>query len=248
MFKEYELLNVLEFDSNRKRMSIIVRDVESDQYLLFCKGADSSMFVKASKRDSSDMYQNSLRIFSENGWRTLVVAFKLITQKEYEKCREQIDDANNDITNRETKLAQAYEEIENDLSILGVTSVEDKLQEGVENTLYSLRKAGIKIWVLTGDKLETAINISESCRHFSRDMIKFVLRELKNPDEIRQQLSIIDHEVSTHEEQSYALVIDGETLGNLIEANLQKDLRDVSMKCAAVLCCRMSPSQKALVR
>jgi phospholipid-translocating ATPase len=102
-----------------------------------------------------------------------------------------IEEANSDVLNRNTRLADVYKQIETKLTILGVTAVEDKLQEEVENTLSELRLAGIKIWVLTGDKLETAINISDSCHHFSPDMVKFVMKELKNPKEIQENLDIV---------------------------------------------------------
>jgi phospholipid-translocating ATPase len=191
--KEYELLNVLEFDSNRKRMSIIVKDLATGELTLYCKGADSAMFEK-SVCNSANSYDTNLKAFSENGWRTLVLAYKRVNQNDYESYRALIDEANGDILNREEKISSAYDKIESGLTVLGVTSVEDRLQENVENTLYSLRMAGIKIWVLTGDKLETAINISESCKHFSSDMFKFVLKGLKNPNDVRSNLTLIRQE------------------------------------------------------
>jgi phospholipid-translocating ATPase len=191
--KEYEILNVLEFDSNRKRMSIIVKDLATNEDILYCKGADSAMFEK-SVCNSARSYDACLKKFSENGWRTLVLAYKLLNKQEYESYRSLIDEANNDILNRDERISNAYSQIESGLTVIGVTSVEDRLQENVENTLFSLRMAGIKIWVLTGDKLETAINISESCKHFSSDMFKFVLKGLKNPNDVRSNLALIKQE------------------------------------------------------
>ncbi len=185
MCKEYEILDTQEFDPNRKCMSIVVKDLQLNQHILFCKGADRAIFDRSTCR-TAHMYDNCLQSFSENGWRTLVCAYKLIDSDQYASYKKLIKDANNDILNRDASLARVYDLIEGDLNILGVTAVEDKLQENVENTLSSLRKAGIRIWVLTGDKLETAINISESCKHFSPDMKKCVLRDLKSPNEIRK--------------------------------------------------------------
>jgi phospholipid-translocating ATPase len=99
--------------------------------------------------------------------------------------------SSNNIDNKQTRLATAYEEIESDLKIIGVTAVEDKLQAGVDVTLEALRLAGIVIWVLTGDKLETAINISNSCKHFTSDMIKVILSNLSLYDDITNKLSLI---------------------------------------------------------
>jgi magnesium-transporting ATPase (P-type) len=147
--KEYEILNVLEFDSNRKRMSIMVKDLATGEYILYCKGADSVMFEQ-SVCNTARSYDKCLQTFSENGWRTLVLAYKVISKEDYEKYRTLIDEANGDILNRDEKIASAYDQIESGLTVVGVTSVEDRLQENVENTLYSLRMAGINIWVLTG--------------------------------------------------------------------------------------------------
>ena len=189
----YEILHTLEFDSNRKRMSVIIKDLKTNDIILYCKGADTSVFSN-SICGNSYKYNECLKSFSENGWRTLVLSYKKITQTEYENYDILINEANNDILNREAKLAQAYNQIEKGLIVIGVTAVEDKLQDNVENTLYSLRQAGIKIWVLTGDKLETAINISESCKHFSFDMNKFIVSNLNDSQEIKESLKTIKYQ------------------------------------------------------
>lgn len=188
--KNYEILNVLEFDSNRKRMSIIVKNLKSNEIILYCKGADTSIGPKAVCK-TFYAYDQCLTSFSQKGWRTLVLAYRILSQTEYAQFAKLIDEANSDILNKESKLQLVYEQIETNLNIIGVTSVEDKLQEDVEHTLFCLRQAGIKIWVLTGDKLETAINISDSCKHFSKDMIRFVLKSLKTSQQISDNLDII---------------------------------------------------------
>ena len=191
MHREYKILHILEFDPSRKRMSIIVCDLKSpNNNLLFCKGADSAIFEKSTCQ-TAHLYEPSLKAFSENGWRTLVLAYKNLNPEEYNQCKSLLDEANSDILNRESSLAKAYDKIESGLSIIGVTAVEDKLQENVESTLSSLRKAGIKIWVLTGDKLETAVNISESCKHFSTDMTKLILRDLNDVEVIKSKFEEI---------------------------------------------------------
>lgn len=191
--KQYEILYVLEFDSVRKRMSIIVKNQESNEYFLYCKGADSSISPRCTCKTFS-LYEDSLKEFSEKGWRTLVIAYKPLTKSEFESYSQMLDEANSDILNKEEKLNKSYDLIESNLRIIGVTSVEDRLQEDVEGTLFALRQAGIKIWILTGDKLETAVNISDSCKHFSREMFKFVLKNLKTTDEIEENFSIINEQ------------------------------------------------------
>ena len=191
--KFYEIIHVLDFDPNRKRMSVIVKDCQTSQYILYCKGADNAVF-NSSTCGRSHIYTGCLKSFSENGWRTLVLSYRILTEAEFNEYNRMIIDANNDILNRETSLANVYEIIEKKLTIIGVTAVEDKLQEDVENTLFSLRQAGIKIWVLTGDKLETAISISDSSKHFSYDMHKFVISNLTDKQEIVENLKIIKHQ------------------------------------------------------
>lgn len=171
-------------------MSVIVKDLQRKEYILYCKGADTSVFRNCVCKKEM-LYEDCLMSFSENGWRVLVIAYKILDELEYKKFNEMLNEANNDILNRETRMSDAFQAIETKLTMLGVTAVEDKLQEDVQCTLDELRQAGIKIWVLTGDKLETAVNISDSCKHFSPEMIKFVLKGLKNPKEIEENLGII---------------------------------------------------------
>lgn len=99
-----------------------------------------------------------------------------------------LKNAYNDIINRKQMLSKCYDEVENDLELIGATAVEDKLQEDVADTLEKLRRGGIKIWVLTGDKRETAINISNSCRHFTDSMIKLMLTDLQDTKQISARL------------------------------------------------------------
>jgi phospholipid-translocating ATPase len=186
LFK-YQLLNVFEFDSDRKRMSVIVRDLTTNKILLLCKGADSSMF-KICNTGNVTACQADVKIYAHEGWRTLVVAYKHLSEQEYASVDVSIRRALNDIANRSEQLSSVYEEVEANLELVGVTAVEDKLQEDVADTLEKLRKAGIKIWVLTGDKTETAINISQACHHFSDSMVRLTLVELKDVEEIKKRL------------------------------------------------------------
>ena len=181
--KFYELLHIFEFDADRKRMSVIVKDCQTSEYILFCKGADSSIF-NVSSCGKASKYTNCLKSFSENGWRTLVLAYRILSEAELNQYTQLIHDANNDILNREASLVKVHALIEKNLTLVGVTAVEDKLQEDVEDTLFALRQAGIKIWVLTGDKLETAVNISNSCKHFSNQMKKFIMSNMQSKEKI----------------------------------------------------------------
>ena len=119
----------------------------------------------------------------------MALAHRTLSAKEYEEIDRKVKAAYSDIIKRNLMLAQAYDEIESNLELVGATAVEDKLQDKVADTLECLRDAGIKIWVLTGDKKETAVNISNSCKHFSNDMIKFEVTDLKTTEQIEKQIN-----------------------------------------------------------
>ncbi len=251
LIKNYELLQTLEFDSKRKRMSVIVRNIKTNEYILYCKGADSSMFKKLHQEQSQteELYNSEkfLYKFSCNGWRTLVLGYRILTKKQYEIYQDMLNIARNCILDRETKLDEVYDLIESDLVLNGVTAVEDRLQEDVESTLQMLREAGIKIWMLTGDKLETAVNISNSCKHFTKEMIIIEFSNLNESYLIKEKLDQFIKEKEINLNLSFALIIDGYTLSYVYEYNLTLDFRLLATKCDAVLCCRMTPAQKALI-
>lgn len=240
----FKVLQVFEFDATRKRMSVVLEDMQTKKIVLFCKGAETSIFPICTQ-GSIQKCRDDIDTFAIKGWRTLALSYKYLTISEYSALESKLDDAANDILNREKKLIKAFEEAESNLILVGATAVEDKLQEDVADTLETLRRAGIKIWVLTGDKRETAINISHSCKHFADEMVKLSITDLKTSDEIKARIEMFEKQISQAQNDSYALIIDGFTLGYLFNSDLADEFRNVCMKCEAVLCCRMSPSQKA---
>ena len=188
---KYKILQVFEFDSTRKRMSVILEDTQSNKIFLFCKGAETSIFPCCIKGDIQSC-KDDIDKFALQGWRTLALAFKHITESEYQIIEDKLNDAANDVLNREKKMVKVFEDVESNLELVGASAVEDKLQEDVADTLETLRRAGIKIWVLTGDKKETAINISNSCKHFSEEMIKLPITDLKSAEEIKSRIEIFE--------------------------------------------------------
>ncbi|KAF0478018.1 phospholipid-translocating P-type ATPase [Gigaspora margarita] len=159
----FDILNVLAFNSSRKRMSIIVRRPETlgGGIVLFCKGADNIIFERLASGQEILIQKTSSDIdnFSSDGLRTLTVAYRVLDKSFYDSWANKYQEASTAINERSSKIDACAEEIEKDLILLGATAIEDKLQEGVPECIERLRGAGIKIWVLTGDKLETAINI-----------------------------------------------------------------------------------------
>ncbi|KAE8659564.1 putative phospholipid-transporting ATPase 7 [Hibiscus syriacus] len=170
--REFKILNMLEFTSKRKRMTVIVRD-EDGQILLLCKGADSIIFDRLSK--NGRLYQEDtskhLNEYGEAGLRTLALAYRKLDESEYSAWNNEFQKAKTSIgTDRETLLEKVADMMERDLILIGATAVEDKLQKGVPQCIDKLAQAGLKIWVLTGDKMETAINIGFACSMLRQGM------------------------------------------------------------------------------
>ena len=162
--RTYELKGVHEFSSARKRMSIVAVDA-SGTATLYCKGADDVMLqrIKTSKSCNRSKVLEHLTMFATEGLRTLVVAKRELTQSELVQWQTRYDQASALSVDRDKALFELADEYESGMELLGATGIEDKLQDGVPDTIQQLRRAGIKLWVLTGDKIETAINIGRSC-------------------------------------------------------------------------------------
>ncbi|KAG6541423.1 hypothetical protein Mapa_017201 [Marchantia paleacea] len=185
--KRYQILGVHEFDSVRKRMSVIIR-MPNGTIKLFVKGADNAVMdiVKTEDDEISesevhtglvDTTNQHLENYSRKGLRTLVIASRELDSKLFENWRYKYDIASTDLHNRVGLLRDTSQMVETSLTLLGATAIEDRLQDGVPDTIALLREAGIKVWVLTGDKQETAISIGYSCRLLTHDMHKLIVHE-----------------------------------------------------------------------
>ena len=181
----YEILKVLGFSSERKRMSIIIKDKTGIK--LYIKGADSEIIKRLSKKslenENYKVISNGLIEFSKRGLRTLMVAYRRIRQEDYDSWVNRLHEDELNIENKQKLIDRLYDLIENNLTLIGGTVVEDKLQSGVPETIKELRSAGIKIWVLTGDKLDTAENIGHSCNLLSKEQKLFTLKVMPGDDE-----------------------------------------------------------------
>ncbi len=131
-------------------LSVIVRCLQTSSLLLLCKGAENAVFAKCVKGDIKKC-NTVIDEFAEQGWRTLALAFKVLDNAQYESYNGLLIDAYNDVNNRDERLSELYDQMESNLTLIGATAVEDRLQEDVPSTLETLRRAGIKIWVLTGN-------------------------------------------------------------------------------------------------
>lgn len=187
----YELLAILDFNNVRKRMSVIVRD-PNGKLVLYCKGADSVIFEHLGEGPTTnrvrDLTTDHLEHFAGVGLRTLCLAKKDLDEEVYKKWEQEYHHAVTSIEDREEKVDRCYESIEQNLQLLGATAIEDKLQDNVPQTIANLMAANIKVWVLTGDKQETAINIGYSCELLNDEMCEIFIIDGCYPEEVDKQL------------------------------------------------------------
>ncbi|KAI0226825.1 Phospholipid-transporting ATPase IB [Lamellibrachia satsuma] len=239
--EKYEILNVIEFTSTRKRMSVVVR-TPAGKLLLMVKGADSVICERLSPNSTfKAVTLGHLEEFATLGLRTLCIAVADLSEASYNQWNEEFHRASTMIVDREKKVAEVAEAIEKDLILLGATAIEDKLQEGVPESIDRLARAGIKIWVLTGDKQETAINIGFSSKLLKQGM-EIVILNTDSLDETREELK---KQQQTKRDSATALVIDGHTLNYALSYDCRQDFTQFAVNCQAVICCRVSPLQKA---
>ncbi|EZA50765.1 putative phospholipid-transporting ATPase ID [Ooceraea biroi] len=281
----YELLCILDFNNVRKRMSVILR--KDGQLRLYCKGADNVIYERLKKGSEEIMAKtlDHLNKFAGEGLRTLCLSVRDLDESFFNNWKQRHQEAALSQENRDDKLDAIYEEIEKDMSLLGATAIEDKLQDGVPQTIANLSMAGIKLWVLTGDKQETAINIGYSCQLLTDDLTDVFVIDGTTYDSVETQLlryletiktastqknqptlSIVtfrwdkkssdteynpsreeqdEHEMETPTE--FAVVINGHSLVHALHPQLEQLFLEVSSQCKSVICCRVTPLQKAMV-
>ncbi|XP_074986897.1 phospholipid-transporting ATPase VA isoform X3 [Caretta caretta] len=279
----FELLHTLGFDSIRKRMSVVVRHPLTDEINVYTKGADSvimDLLLPCSSDDPRGKHQkkiqsktqNYLNLYAVDGLRTLCIAKRVLSKEEYANWLKSHLVAESSIENREELLFQSALRIETNLHLLGATGIEDRLQDGVPETIANLRKAGLQLWVLTGDKQETAINIAYACKLLDHDEEIITL----NADSLETSAALLDHCLqyieskfsnntidetagnmtvgfgplsppSSSVHSSLGLVIDGKTLAYALDKTLGDKFLSLARRCRSVLCCRSTPLQKSMV-
>uniref|UniRef100_A0A8C6KH19 Phospholipid-transporting ATPase n=1 Tax=Nothobranchius furzeri TaxID=105023 RepID=A0A8C6KH19_NOTFU len=272
----YDLLHVLNFDPVRRRMSVIVRS-GSGEMLLFCKGADSSIFPRVRQEEVERIRLHVERNATE-GYRTLCVAYKRLSEEEYAQADAGLREARLALQDREEKLLAVYNQVETGMSLIGATAVEDRLQEEAAETMEALQRAGMKVWVLTGDKMETAKSTCYACGLFQRktELLELTVRTLEDGERKREERL---HEllgeyhkravqdappvkaggtrlvlVCFASNQDYGFIIDGASLSMVLNSSSESNMRSykdlflqICQNCTAVLCCRMAPLQKAQI-
>ncbi|KAG8004106.1 putative phospholipid-transporting ATPase VB [Nibea albiflora] len=260
----FEVLDTLTFDSIRKRMSILVRDPITKKYVLYTKGADYAIMellgtpyaenLRGNQKNIAADTQHHLDCYAKDGLRTLCFTKKVVSDKEYKSWLANRQRALAAIENREELVMDTAVQLETNLSLLGATGIEDRLQESVPDTIVALREAGIQVWVLTGDKPETAVNIGYACR-LLEDEDLVINMSCKNKLTCTSILDCALQEVRRYNEDprnvdttpDISLVIDGLTLNMALSSDLQDRFVDLAKHCRSVLCCRVTPLQKSRV-
>ncbi|XP_041054592.1 phospholipid-transporting ATPase VA [Carcharodon carcharias] len=282
----FELLHILGFDSTRKRMSVVVRHPLTDEIVVYTKGADSVIMdllqqpstensTSKRRRKIRNKTQNYLNQYATDGLRTLCIAKRVLRKEEYARWLENHLEAESSVESRDELLFQSAVQLETDLQLLGATGIEDRLQDGVPETIANLRKAALQIWVLTGDKQETAINIAYSCKLLGHDeeiltlnaesqeactaLLEQCLNYIKSKSPQNKRFSVAENPsvdfiasngtsvTSPTLRPNFSLVIDGKTLSFALEKTLEDKFLALAQSCRSVLCCRSTPLQKSMV-
>ncbi|CAJ0931030.1 unnamed protein product, partial [Mesorhabditis belari] len=214
-------------------MSVIVRD-ENKKIKLYCKGADTAIFerVSAGSRKSLDFVKEALEQYASFGYRTLCFASKEIDESVYSQWSPKFKKA----------------EIEKEMRLIGATAIEDKLQEYVPETIQALMAADIHVWMLTGDKRETAINIAHSCALCNNNTELLIVDKATYDDTYHKLVQFVDRAKELEQQQrEFAMVIDGKSLVHALTGEAREYFGQLALLCRSVVCCRMSPMQKAEV-
>ncbi|KAI4966338.1 hypothetical protein ZWY2020_041222 [Hordeum vulgare] len=235
--QRFDVLGLHRFDSDRKRMSVIIG----------CPDKTVKLFVKMLSSQLKHLHS-----YSSVGLRTLVIGVRELSQAEFQEWQMAYEKASTALLGRGNLLRSVAANIERNMRLLGASGVEDKLQDGVPEAIEKLREAGIKVWVLTGDKQETAISIGYSCKLLTRDMTQIVINS-NSRESCRKSLddaiSMVNKLRSlSSDSQSrvpLALIIDGNSLVYIFDTDREEKLFEVAIACDVVLCCRVAPLQKA---
>ena len=262
--KQYQIIEMIEFNSDRKRMSVVV-EVEGTLQL-FCKGADTVMVDRLAWSEEALLKTTSdhMTAYAKEGLRTLMICRKTLDPKWFHPWHEKFKAASADLTQIEAKMLgkpntidDLAERLEKNLKLVGASAIEDKLQDGVPECIADLSKAGIKIWVLTGDKVETAINIAVACNLLQPEeyMDQIIIdggsykTSTKLKDKLMDAIQEYDEDVreaggDPNNVKPRALVIDGPALMIAMDPSVKLYLLRFTQCCKAVVGCRVSPDQK----
>eukprot|EP00922_Rhytidocystis_sp_ex-Travisia-forbesii_P042825 GHVS01064034.1.p1 GENE.GHVS01064034.1~~GHVS01064034.1.p1 ORF type:complete len:768 (+),score=80.92 GHVS01064034.1:2-2305(+) len=256
-----EILAYVEFSSVRKRSTVICRvptDNDEHRLVLFCKGADSVMLnrLRAVGEKEKKLFEQ-MECYAIDGLRTLSVAKRDLSVDEFSDWFSQYQRAMLQIDGRREEVERLAELLECNLELQGATGIEDTLQEGVGVTIEALSEAGVNVWMLTGDRLETAVNIgiaTSLIKGYAQQLI-YSTETVPSKEAVAQKLRIdletvvkaAEPDSTSSTPRSFSLVVDGETLEHLLQDELAKDFVALASTCESVICSRVTPHQKGAV-
>lgn len=233
---EYDILYLFPFNSDNKRMGIVVRDKIRDEIWFLQKGADVTM---AQIVQTNDWLEEETGNMAREGLRTLVIGRKRLHPQLFNDFETSYKKASLSMVNREANCAKVVSGfLEHDLELLGLTGVEDRLQKDMKPSLELLRNAGIKIWMLTGDKVETARCVAVSSKLVARGQFIQTVTKVQTREEAFEHIRFLA------QRQDSCLLIDGESLA-LFMTHFKDEFVKVAVKLPAVIACRCTPQQKA---
>nr|KAF6470766.1 putative ATPase phospholipid transporting 9A (putative) [Molossus molossus] len=233
----FTILQIFPFTYESKRMGIIVRDESTGEITFYIKGAD---VVMAGIVQYNDWLEEECGNMAREGLRVLVVAKKSLAEEQYQDFEARYVQAKLSVHDRSLKVATVIESLEMEMELLCLTGVEDQLQADVRPTLETLRNAGIKVWMLTGDKLETATCTAKNAHLVTRNQDVHVFRLVTNRGEAHLELNAF------RRKHDCALVISGDSLEICLKY-YEYEFMELACQCPAVVCCRCAPTQKAQI-
>uniref|UniRef100_A0A8I4A1I1 Phospholipid-transporting ATPase n=1 Tax=Callithrix jacchus TaxID=9483 RepID=A0A8I4A1I1_CALJA len=233
----FTILQIFPFTYESKRMGIIVRDESTGEITFYMKGAD---VVMAGIVQYNDWLEEECGNMAREGLRVLVVAKKSLAEEQYQDFEARYVQAKLSVHDRSLKVATVIESLEMEMELLCLTGVEDQLQADVRPTLETLRNAGIKVWMLTGDKLETATCTAKNAHLVTRNQDIHVFRLVTNRGEAHLELNAF------RRKHDCALVISGDSLEVCLKY-YEYEFMELACQCPAVVCCRCAPTQKAQI-
>ena len=236
---EYDIVSLLPFDSDRKRMTIAVREKGKEEIIVMTKGADNIIY----QRSVEIKYEEDVNRYAVSGYRTLVFTKRVLNSQESQNWISEFSEANTKIEGRDEAIAEISEHIENQLNIIGVSAVEDKLQPYIRESIQWLRAAKISVWVLTGDKLETAIEIGKTTAVILPDSDMLIVSSMDDK-EVESQLKTYAEQFDTFNDPVLILTAHAT---ELVLESLSSLFMPIAMRCKSVIFSRVSPFQKASI-
>uniref|UniRef100_A0A3B5QRL4 Phospholipid-transporting ATPase n=1 Tax=Xiphophorus maculatus TaxID=8083 RepID=A0A3B5QRL4_XIPMA len=233
----FTILQIFPFTYESKRMGIIVRDESTGEITFYMKGAD---VVMAGIVQYNDWLEEECGNMAREGLRVLVVSKKSLTEEQYQDFEARYVQAKLSVHDRSLKVATVIESLEMEMELLCLTGVEDQLQADVRPTLEILRNAGIRVWMLTGDKLETATCTAKNAHLITRNQDIHIFRQVTTRGEAHLELNAF------RRKHDCALVISGDSLEVCLKY-YEYEFMELACQCPAVVCCRCTPTQKAQI-